>query len=55
AKEKEEAEKAFVDSQEKYEEIVENANTAILKLDLQGNILFLTSMPKHFLGLKKMK
>ncbi len=52
-KEKERARKAFVKSQEKYKEIVENANTAILKLDLQGDITFFNEYAQKLFGFKK--
>jgi PAS domain S-box-containing protein len=52
-KEKEEAERAFFDSQEKYKEIVENANTAILKIDLQGDITFFNEYAQKLFGFKK--
>nr|WP_256440662.1 PAS domain-containing protein [Methanospirillum sp. J.3.6.1-F.2.7.3] len=42
-------------SEQKYRELVENANCMIVKLDTSGNIIFFNEFAQHFLGFKDIK
>ncbi|MDD1662169.1 MAG: PAS domain S-box protein [Methanomicrobiales archaeon] len=44
------AEKALRDSEKKYRELVENANSIILKMDLSGNVTFFNEYAERFFG-----
>ncbi|MDD5169510.1 MAG: PAS domain S-box protein, partial [Syntrophales bacterium] len=47
------AEKAFRDSEEKYRELVENANSIILRMDKEGRITFFNEFAEKFFGFRK--
>ncbi|HEY9852885.1 MAG TPA: PAS domain S-box protein [Leptolyngbyaceae cyanobacterium] len=46
----EQATNALQASKTKYRELVQNANTIILKVDTQGNIIFFNEFAQHFFG-----
>ena len=48
--ERKRAQEALKDSETKYRELVENANSIILRLDTQGNITFLNKYGQKFFG-----
>jgi len=45
-----EAEKALIESEQKYRELVEHANSIIIKMDLEGNITFFNEYAQRFFG-----
>ncbi len=45
-----EAEKALIESEQKYRELVEHANSIIIKMDLKGNITFFNEYAQKFFG-----
>ena len=45
-----EAESALIDSEQKYRELVEHANSIIIKMDLDGNITFFNEYAQIFFG-----
>lgn len=45
-----EAERALIESEQKYRELVEHANSIIIKLDLEGNITFFNEYAQRFFG-----
>ena len=48
--ERKSAEEALLQSKEKYRELVELANSSILKIDAQGNIIFFNEFAQRFFG-----
>jgi PAS domain S-box-containing protein len=47
------AEEALRDSEKKYRELVENANSIILKMDLAGNVTFFNEFAERFFGFSR--
>jgi len=47
------AEHALRESEKKYRELVENANSIILKMDLEGNITFFNEFAERFFGFSR--
>ncbi|NIO05183.1 MAG: PAS domain S-box protein [Proteobacteria bacterium] len=47
-----EAERALIESEQKYRELVEHANSIIIKMDLKGNIIFFNEYAQKFFGFK---
>jgi PAS domain S-box-containing protein len=47
------AEKALRESEKKYRELVENANSIILKMDLEGNVTFFNEFAERFFGFSR--
>jgi PAS domain S-box-containing protein len=47
------AEEALRTSEEKYRELVQNANSVILKMDMEGNITFFNEFAEKFFGYSK--
>ncbi len=45
-----EAERALIDSEQKYRELVEHANSIIIKMDLKGHITFFNEYAQKFFG-----
>ncbi len=45
-----EAERALIESEQKYRELVEHANSIIIKMDLKGNITFFNEYAQKFFG-----
>lgn len=45
-----EAERALIESEQKYRELVEQANSIIIKMDLEGNITFFNEYAQKFFG-----
>jgi PAS domain S-box-containing protein len=45
-----EAERALIDSEQKYRELVEHANSSIIKMDLEGNVTFFNEYAQKFFG-----
>jgi PAS domain S-box-containing protein len=45
-----EAERALIESEKKYRELVEHANSIIIKMDLKGNITFFNEYAQKFFG-----
>lgn len=48
-----EAQRAIKESEEKYRELVENANSSIVKMDKNGNITFFNEFAEKFFGFSK--
>jgi PAS domain S-box-containing protein len=45
-----EAERALIESEQKYRELVEHANSMIIRMDLEGNITFFNEYAQKFFG-----
>jgi PAS domain S-box-containing protein len=45
-----EAERALIESEQNYRELVEHANSMIIKMDLQGNVTFFNEYAQRFFG-----
>ncbi len=51
--EREKIEERLKENEKKYRELVENANSIIIKMDKKGNIVFLNEFAEKFFGFKK--
>ncbi|MGB9980025.1 PAS domain-containing sensor histidine kinase [Methanobacterium sp.] len=51
--ERKNAEKSLKENEEKYRELVENANSIIIRLDRKGNITFFNEFAEEFFGFRK--
>jgi PAS domain-containing protein len=43
-------EKALLESEKKYRELVQNANSIIIRLDIRGNLTFFNEFAQRFFG-----